>query len=92
MIVFGEFTQKLRNLSLSWKKLNLFEAKKIWKILPLSVNLKKKFKNQKKKILKNDNAVLFFKEKEDKFLNYQGKMYLYKFKMYIKKNADWVCN
>ena len=92
MIVFGEFTQKLRNLSLSWKKLNLFETKKIWKILPISVNLKKKFKNQKKNFLKNDNVVLFFKEKQDKFLNYQGKMYLYKFKMYIKKNADWVCN
>ena len=49
MIVFGEFTQKLRNLSLSWKKLNLFEVKKIWKILPLSVNLKKILKNQKTK-------------------------------------------
>ena len=48
MIVFGEFTQKLRNLSLSQKKLNLVELKNIWKILPLSVNLKKNLKNQKK--------------------------------------------
>ena len=56
--------------------------------------MKKSLKNQKKKIKnkKNDNVVLFFKEKEDKFLNYQAKMYLYKFRMYIKKNADWVCN
>ena len=94
MIVFGEFSQKLRNLSLSWKKLNLFEVKKNMENITTISKFEKKFKKSKKKIKnkKNDNVVLFFKEKEDKFLNYQAKMYLYKFKMYIKKNADWVCN
>lgn len=51
----------------------------------------KKSKN-KRKFKKNDYVVLFFKEKEDKFLNCQAKRYLYKFRMYIKKNADWVCS